>query len=342
MRQRIRRNERQESDVNAWWVFRGTNEPHDGIDALPEPQRWRAFDGHPVVPASTTPWSPVDLDRASSYRTDEEVLDLVNAALYLRRPLLVTGKPGVGKSTLALTVAHELGLGPVLRWPITSRTVLQDGLYRYDAIRRLHDVSMKKPEAEQDIGRYIALGPLGTALLPRERPRVLLIDEIDKSDVDLPNDLLTLFEEGEFRIPELARAAEDGADEVWVSTTDPGDGRVPIRNGHVRCRAFPFIVLTSNQEREFPPAFLRRCVPLQILPPGHEELMRIVRARLDEEAGDTADELVAAFLERRDAGDLATDHLLNAVYLAFHAARAGGDREQLAQRLLRGLQTPTG
>ncbi|MEV0175816.1 MoxR family ATPase [Streptomyces sp. NPDC050803] len=322
--------------MSDWRIFQGKNTPHDGITRLPPPQSWRAFDGGPSVPAELPDWSPVDTDRASNYQAAPEILDLVNAALYLRRPLLVTGKPGVGKSTLALAVAHELGLGPVLRWPITSRTTLKDGLYTYDAIRRLHDVSTarEQDDAETDIGRYVTLGPLGTALLPRERPRVLLIDEIDKSDIDLPNDLLNVFEEGEFTIPELERAARGDQTEVNVSTADRGSDGVVVHGGRVRCRAFPFVVLTSNQEREFPPAFLRRCVPLQILPPGHDELMRIVEARLAPEISSEAAALVTEFLHRRDASDLATDHLLNALYLTFHAARGGGDREQLAQQLL--------
>ncbi|MER5464582.1 MoxR family ATPase [Streptomyces sp. NPDC002668] len=326
-----------------WWIFHGTNEPHDRIASLPPPQRWRAFDGGPLVDTALPAWSPVDVERASFYQADPHVLDLVNAALYLRRPLLVTGKPGVGKSTLALSVAYELGLGPVLRWPITSRTTLKDGLYTYDAIRRLHDVSTAKEheDAETDIGRYITLGPLGTALLPRKRPRVLLIDEIDKSDIDLPNDLLNVFEEGEFTIPELERAARNEQTEVHVSTADRGSTEVPVQEGRVHCHAFPFIVLTSNQEREFPPAFLRRCVPLQILPPGEDDLIRIVQARLDADVSREAADVVAEFLRQRDAGDLATDHLLNALYLTFHAARAGGNRERLAQLLLSRLQPPT-
>ena len=112
--------------------------------------------------------------------------------------------------------------------------------------------------AADDIGRHVRLGPLGTALLPYEKPRVLLIDEIDKSDFDLPNDLLNVFEEGEFEIEELTRLPDEtGA--VPVMTSDP-DAHVEVHRGRVRCRAFPFVVLTSNGEREFPPAFLRRCL----------------------------------------------------------------------------------
>ncbi|MFM6527076.1 MAG: MoxR family ATPase, partial [Dolichospermum sp.] len=97
---------------------------------------------------------------------------------------------GTGKTSLAYAVAYELGLGEVLHWPITTRTTLKDGLYSYDAIGRLQDAKDKDKDNLAEIGKYINLGSLGTALLPSEKPRVLLIDEIDKSDIDLPNDLL--------------------------------------------------------------------------------------------------------------------------------------------------------
>jgi MoxR-like ATPase len=323
--------------VSDWRVFRGTEVPHDGIDTLPAPPSWRVFDDGPVVPPVVGGWRPADIERAKLYRADPDVLDLVNAALYLRRPLLVTGKPGVGKSTLALAISYELNLGPVLRWPVTSRTTLQEGLYKYDAISRLHDVSLNKGDADIDIGRYITLGPLGTALLPYSRPRALLVDEIDKGDIDLPNDLLTVFESGDYQIPELVRAARSRPT-VHVSTADGGPS-VPVSDGQVRCRSFPVIVLTSNGEREFPPAFLRRCIVVDIRPPDREQLTRIVRARLGDEISETAMDLVERFLERRNHGDLATDQLLNAIYLTFHAAREGGrGREDLADQLLRHLR----
>jgi MoxR-like ATPase len=175
---------------------------------------------------------------------------VVNAAIVLRRPLLVTGKPGTGKSTLAYAIAWELNLGPVLRWSITTSATLRDGLYRYDALERLRDASL--PGSKVQIGDYIRLGPLGTAFIPADRPRVLLIDEIDKSDIDLPNDLLHIFEEGEFEIPELARTA-DASEATFVL---PGDGRgwVPVNQGTVRCRQFPIVIMTSNNERDFPPS----------------------------------------------------------------------------------------
>src|SRR5205823_6354697 len=126
------------------------------------------------------------LERAQAYRADDKVVNMVNAALYLRRPLLVTGRPGTGKSTLAYSIAFELKLGPVLYWPITSRSTLTESLYQYDALGRLQEASLQQSASRSgdfqspDIGRFIRLGPLGTALLPRARPRVLLIDELDK------------------------------------------------------------------------------------------------------------------------------------------------------------------
>ncbi|HEY0698434.1 MAG TPA: AAA family ATPase, partial [Micromonospora sp.] len=214
-----------------WRVYLGTGEPHDGIERLPEPPPWRAFDG--TVPADAGEGVPTGAEqrrdvirRARAYLADPDVVDMVNASLYLRRPLLVTGKPGTGKSTLAFAVAHELRLGPVLYWPVTSRSTLADALYRYDAIGRLQEANLHRLDpsaapAVPDIGRYLRLGPLGTALLPAHRPRVLLVDELDKSDIDLPNDLLNVFEEGAFEIPELARLPVEQS-QVRVGTADAG------------------------------------------------------------------------------------------------------------------------
>src|SRR5690348_14297358 len=290
-------------------IFRGTRRRHDGVKTLPPPPPWRDFRrGARELKGRT-------------YRASEKEIELVNAALYLRRPLLVTGRPGVGKTSLAYAVAWELKLGEVLPWPINTRSTLQQGLYDYDAIARVRDASIESragknngSQTPPDIGRYLRLGPLGTALLggPDGQPRVLLVDEIDKSDIDLPNDLLNSFEEGEFTIPELKRAARSEQTDVSVSTADRDTDAVMVKGGRIRCKAFPFVVLTSNQEREFPPAFLRRCVHLQILPPDHDELMRIVEARLEPEISTEAAALVEEFLRRRDASDLATDHLLNA------------------------------
>jgi MoxR-like ATPase len=295
--------------MSSWGIYKGTNEPHDDIEQLPQPPAWRAL--HQRA-------SP----RGVTFQASPEEIELVNAALYLRRPLLITGKPGVGKSSLAHAVAHELKLGPVLRWPITTRSTLAEGLYSYDAIGRLQEANLLKLKQDAtvelpDIGRYLRLGPLGTALLPSNRPRVLLVDEIDKSDIDLPNDLLHVFEEGEFVIPEVARLPADFR-VVWVMTWD-GD-RVPITGGAVQAQTFPFVVFTSNGEREFPPAFLRRCLRLTMQPPSRDKLLDIVEAHLHAQAGGEMSAKIAPlideFLKRREQGDLATDQLLNAIYLA--------------------------
>ncbi|MBM9624457.1 AAA family ATPase [Streptomyces zhihengii] len=310
-----------------WWIYRGSRMPHDGIEDLPDTPAWRAFgtfdeDELLMPPADTPAVTDRRLGRtqqAEAFQADVKDIQLVNLALHLRRPLLITGKPGVGKSTLAYAVAHELGLGPVLRWSITSRSTLRDGLYVYDAIGRLHDAglkSSKRPSRNLAIGKYLRLGPLGTALLPWRRPRVLLIDEIDKCDVDLPNDLLNVFEEGEYTIPELSRL---GPGRRQVMTSDQ-DGKAIIKDGRVGCAQFPLVVLTSNGEREFPTAFLRRCVRLKVQPPDEKRLAAMVAAHLggNIETESARTELIAEFLrrQREEGAVLANDQLLNALLMA--------------------------
>ncbi|MFD5749570.1 AAA family ATPase [Streptomyces sp. NPDC127033] len=300
---------------DGWRLFRGDGRVHE-VD-FPEAPPWRRFGGDPAGPGRR---------RGRPYLIGSDEADVVSAALLLRRPLLVTGQPGTGKSSLAHAVAHELDLGRVLNWPVNSRTTLQDGLYHYDAIGRLREASLwrdrdREPDTvpkEPDIGSYMRLGPLGTALLPVARPRVLLIDELDKGDIDLPNDLLTIFEDGEFEIPELARLTGE-QDRARVVTADPG-GRAEVDRGWVRCEEFPVVIITSNGERDFPPAFLRRCVRLDLPEPDEERLRAIVRSHLGDggEGGDGIeglDDLVRAFLARRASGELAGDQLLNAVFL---------------------------
>jgi MoxR-like ATPase len=311
------------NDNPAWWIYHGHGLP-PGIDAgaveLPEAPSWRTFDGGPPLPtprASDSEFTrrlgvPSAVSAADAPL--EEILT-VNAALYLRRPLLITGKPGTGKSSLAYKIARELGLGPVLRWPISSRTVSRDGLWEYDAIGR---VQAAAADEGRDIGGFVRLGPLGTALLPYDRPRVLLIDELDKSDIDLPNDLLSVFEEGDFEIQPLARIAATQP-EVTVFTYDRG-GRAAIREGHVQCRAFPVVVITSNGERDFPPAFLRRCLRLEMPQPGLEQLVGMVAAHF-REVPQQGQDLIREFLASSEReGGLANDQLLNAMHLATSGA----------------------
>lgn len=389
-----------ESQTN-WQVFRGDFEESgekkqdgDRIKHLPSPPPWRRFRPTPESAAqdywkelqrlAADPDHTRDRERGQSFRVRKDqtnIIQAVNAALCLRRPLLVTGRPGSGKTSLAYAIAYELMLGPVLMWPITARSALESALYRYDAIARLQDAQLVKrrleskevrseqtdllPESEtgaegtqpvsrlqdptldpdqidQNIGDYLRLGPLGTAFLPTPYPRVLLIDEIDKSDVNLPNDLLNLLEEGQFEISELVRLEQRQArtrrtlnaqefqvstDPIMVRTED--DLVVPIEGGKIRCSAFPLIVMTSNGERDFPPAFLRRCLRVEMPKPEKDDLYNIVEAHLTEELAKQVDDLIQRFFDKTDkkAEILATDQLLNAVYLRKHGAEISKDGE---------------
>jgi MoxR-like ATPase len=338
-----------------WRFYRGTRVPHDGVAGLPPPPRWRPR-RTPVEPGAERPWPNDAADDAALPKSMREkgkvfhatrhVIDMVNAALYLRRPLLVTGAPGSGKSSLVDAVAYELRLGAQLRWSVTSRSTLRDALYRYDAIGRLQ----RDKDDASDVGSYITLGALGTALLPTARPRALLIDEIDKSDIDLPNDLLNVFEEGVFEISELIRLGADQT--VEVRTSDPNQPRAKVLGGVVSGWEFPLMVLTSNGEREFPAPFLRRCLRLRMPNPtgtlledenaGWQRLDAIVEMHFNAAERASAASVINDF--KALAGqrkEVATDQLLNAIYFVMSSQLGPGDaRGGVLAELMRELSTP--
>jgi MoxR-like ATPase len=185
----------------------------------------------------------------SSYIASEELRHAVNVAVALARPLLVRGEPGTGKTLLAENLATSLGL-PLIRWNVKSTTKAKDGLYVYDTVARLHDSRFGDSVNVRDIARYIKLGPLGEALSAPSRV-VLLIDEIDKADLEFPNDLLHELDVMRFRIDETGR-------EIIAAER-------------------PIVVITSNNEKELPDAFLRRCVFHYIQFPNRELMSEIVR-----------------------------------------------------------------
>ncbi|KJS68095.1 MAG: ATPase AAA [Comamonadaceae bacterium BICA1-1] len=201
---------------------------------------------------------------SSHYVATSDLLLAVNAAITLQRPLLIKGEPGTGKTLLAEEVAAALGL-PLLQWHIKSSTKAQQGLYEYDAVSRLRDSQLGN-ERVHDIGNYIVQGVLWQAFTA-EQPQVLLIDEIDKADIEFPNDLLRELDRMEFHCYETRQT--------------------------IRARHRPLVFITSNNEKELPDAFLRRCFFHYIQFPEPATLRRIVGVHFP----DLKDELLAAALK---------------------------------------------
>ncbi|ULQ47117.1 MoxR family ATPase [Flagellatimonas centrodinii] len=182
-----------------------------------------------------------------NYVATDDLMMAVNAAVTLERPLLVKGEPGTGKTQLAMEIAKAMG-APFIDWAIKSTTKAQHGLYEYDAVSRLRD-SQLGDEKVKDIGNYIIRGKLWEAFESDKRP-VLLIDEIDKADIEFPNDLLRELDQMEFYVYETQQT--------------------------VKARQRPIILITSNNEKELPDAFLRRCFFHYIRFPDKDTMQKIV------------------------------------------------------------------
>jgi MoxR-like ATPase len=211
----------------------------------------------------------------SSYIATDDLTMAVNAAVTLERPILIKGEPGTGKTQLAIEVARSLGR-PLYEWHIKSTTKAQQGLYEYDAVARLRD-SQLGDDRVHDIANYIVRGKIWEAFESDEQP-VLLIDEVDKADIEFPNDLLRELDRMEFYVYETKRLVE--------------------------ARHRPIIIITSNNEKELPDAFLRRCFFHYIKFPDRETMAEIVDVHFPNLKKDLLAEALNAFYKVRDVRGL--------------------------------------
>jgi len=212
---------------------------------------------------------------SAEYVSTDDLTLAVNAAITLQRPLLVKGEPGTGKTMLAIQVAKALQL-PLLEWHIKSTTKAQQGLYEYDAVSRLRDSQLGDPRVH-DIHNYIVRGMLWNAFDADEQS-VLLIDEVDKADIEFPNDLLRELDRMEFYVYETQQL--------------------------VKARHRPLVIITSNNEKELPDAFLRRCFFHYIRFPDQETMQRIVGVHFPGLKKALLKEALEAFFEIRDVPGL--------------------------------------
>ncbi|MDA5193200.1 AAA family ATPase [Govanella unica] len=228
-----------------------------------------------------------------NYVATDDLKIAVNAALTLRRPLLIKGEPGTGKTVLAAEVARAMGFA-LLEWHVKSTTKAQQGLYEYDAVSRLRDSQLGDAKVH-DIRNYIRRGKLWEAFTA-ETPSILLIDEIDKADIEFPNDLLQELDRMEFFVYETGET--------------------------VKAKDRPLVIITSNNEKELPDAFLRRCFFHYIKFPDRETMNQIVNVHYPDIRKDLTREALQIFYDIRDVPGLkkkpSTSELLDWLKLLMH------------------------
>ena len=212
---------------------------------------------------------------SDNYVVTDELMNAVNVSIALKKPLLIKGEPGTGKTMLAEAIAESLDM-PLIIWSIKSTTKAQDGLYVYDTVQRLYDSQFGEGDVK-NIGQYIKLGKLGEAFTSDEQV-VLLIDEIDKADLEFPNDLLWELDKMEFYINETKET--------------------------VTAKHRPIVIITSNAEKELPDAFLRRCIFHYIEFPDAEKMEEIIRVHYGDIDKKLVENALEAFYKIRDMKDL--------------------------------------
>jgi len=241
----------------------------------------------------------------SDYVASEELMASVNVAVALKKPLLIKGEPGTGKTMLAEAVARSLNKS-LFVWNIKSTTKAQEGLYVYDTIQRLYDGQFGE-EGVDDIARYIKLGKLGEAFESEEQV-VLLIDEIDKADLEFPNDLLWELDQMEFYINETRRT--------------------------VKAKNRPIVIITSNAEKELPDAFLRRCIFHYIDFPSPELMEEIVRVHYPKVEDNLLKNAMEAFYDIRAIRDIRKKPSTSELIDWLNALQLGGIKAETIKKSL--------